>query len=131
MIGLAVGCGAASAVGGYWFARSIDGSISGSMASVAGVLFALAFVLSPKHGVISRLTQLARLRREFGQRLLITHLEGQHGTTDIRLLRERFRWTPRSERSIIRFGLVKRAAADSLILTERGRSTAKQFVAND
>ncbi|HEV2065269.1 MAG TPA: metal ABC transporter permease [Thermomicrobiales bacterium] len=131
MIALAVVSGAASAVGGYLWARSIDGSISGAMAAVAGGIFAFAFVLSPRHGVISRLAQLARLRREFGQRLLITHLEGQHGTAGLRALRDRFRWTPGSERAIVRAaianGLVKRAAGDTLVLTERGRSAAQEF----
>ena len=131
MIGLAVVCGAASATGGYWFARWIDGSISGSMAAAAGVLFAAAFLGSPRHGVIARLVRLARLRREFGQRLLITHLEGQHGTSALPALRERFQWTPRSESSIIRSaiadGLVERAASDRLVLTERGRGAVRQF----
>src|SRR5690606_38623001 len=65
MIGLAVGLGIASAVGGYWLARWIDGSIAGAMAVVAGVLFVVAFLFAPRHGLIARYARLFRLRRDF------------------------------------------------------------------
>lgn len=39
---------------GYYLAVAIDGSIAGAMVTVAGVLFALAFLFSPTHGVVFR-----------------------------------------------------------------------------
>lgn len=54
MLALAMGLGAASAVGGYWLAITIDGSIAGAMATVAGALFVLAFVFGPRHGLIAK-----------------------------------------------------------------------------
>ncbi len=130
MVALAVACGAAAAVGGYYLARLIDGSIAGAMASVAGGLFALAFLASPRHGVVARLVQLARLRRAFAQRLLVSHLEGQHGAADLPALRQRFRWSPRVERAVVHAavadGLVEPPANGHLVLTERGRVVARQ-----
>ncbi|UII30736.1 metal ABC transporter permease [Fulvivirga ulvae] len=38
--------------GGYYLAAWLDGSIAGAMASVAGLLFMLAFLFSPGNGVI-------------------------------------------------------------------------------
>ncbi len=40
------------AVFGYYMAVSIDGSIAGAMSTVAGILFGLAFLFSPKNGTI-------------------------------------------------------------------------------
>lgn len=37
---------------GYYLAASIDASIAGAMSTVAGGLFALAFLFSPSHGII-------------------------------------------------------------------------------
>jgi manganese/zinc/iron transport system permease protein len=54
MLGLAVGSGVLSTLLGYALARALDASIAGSMATVAGALFVLAFLLSPTHGLMSR-----------------------------------------------------------------------------
>lgn len=63
MLGLSVAVGISSAVLGYAFAVWLDVSISGSMATAAGVLFALTFLLSPKYGVVARALQQRRLAR--------------------------------------------------------------------
>lgn len=130
MIALAVACGSVAAVGGYYLARSIDGSIAGAMATVAGGLFVLAFLASPRHGVVARVVRLATLRRAFAQRLLVSHLEGQHGTAELPALRQRFRWSPRAERAVVHAavadGLIERPANGHLVLTERGRVVARQ-----
>ncbi|MEF2968499.1 metal ABC transporter permease [Paenibacillus sp. M1] len=46
--------GIASSAGGYYAAKWLDASIAGAMISVAGILFALAFVFSPLHGLLAR-----------------------------------------------------------------------------
>lgn len=45
--------GTVSAIGGYFVAAWIDGSIAGAMAVVAGAQFALALLFSPRHGVLT------------------------------------------------------------------------------
>ncbi|MCC6152634.1 MAG: metal ABC transporter permease [Candidatus Hydrogenedentes bacterium] len=45
--------GILSAIGGYWLAWLIDGSIAGAIAAVSGLLFLLAALFSPTHGVIA------------------------------------------------------------------------------
>ena len=52
MLWLAAAAGVISAVGGYYTAAWLDGSIAGAMAAVAGLLFALAFLFSPQEGVL-------------------------------------------------------------------------------
>ncbi|WFA85105.1 metal ABC transporter permease [Paenibacillus amylolyticus] len=63
MILYAVLIGAASSVGGYIMAYVLDASIAGCMVAVAGILFVLALLLSPKHGIVFRYA-----RRKFAAR---------------------------------------------------------------
>jgi manganese/zinc/iron transport system permease protein len=46
--------GCASAVGGYWMARMLDASIAGSMATAAGLAFALVLLVAPQRGLLSQ-----------------------------------------------------------------------------
>lgn len=54
MLIISASFGILSAVMGYYIAAWLDTSISGSMAFSTGIIFALSFLCSPKHGVISR-----------------------------------------------------------------------------
>ncbi|HSJ38252.1 MAG TPA: metal ABC transporter permease [Planococcus sp. (in: firmicutes)] len=54
MIALSAIVGALASIIGYGFAVWLDVSIAGSMAVSSGLLFTLAFFLSPKHGIISK-----------------------------------------------------------------------------
>lgn len=57
MLWLSAGVGILSAAGGYWVAVLINGSIAGSMTTVAGLLFVLAFLFSPSQGLLTRKRQ--------------------------------------------------------------------------
>jgi manganese/zinc/iron transport system permease protein len=48
MIALSALIGVASAIGGYWLAFTLDASIAGSMATMAGILFGAAFLFAPR-----------------------------------------------------------------------------------
>lgn len=61
MLALSVVAGVVSALAGYGLAVWLDVSISGAMATAAGILFTLAFLLSPRHGVLVRRWQQKRL----------------------------------------------------------------------
>jgi manganese/zinc/iron transport system permease protein len=54
MMGLSGVFGVVSAIAGYYLAVWLDTSISGSMAFATGVLFLASFLLSPKHGMVSK-----------------------------------------------------------------------------
>jgi manganese/zinc/iron transport system permease protein len=60
MLGLSMAIGALSAVLGYYAAYLLNASIAGAMSTVAGLLFLLAFVFSPSHGLLAR----RRVRRQ-------------------------------------------------------------------
>ena len=94
MLGLAVALGVASALGGYALARWLDVSIAGAMALVAGLLFMLSFLLSPRHGLLSRLVTQRRMRERLAGQLLLLHLRerGEHPVPVADLAR-RFSWS--------------------------------------
>ena len=54
MVAIAIASGVSSAVLGYLLARAVDGSIAGAIAVVIGLEFALAFLFSPTHGIVTR-----------------------------------------------------------------------------
>lgn len=73
MLWLGAGIGALSSVFGYWGAHWLDASAAGMMSVAAGLFFVLAFLFSPRHGVVTKhLVQrtLAKsiVREEAGQK---------------------------------------------------------------
>jgi manganese/zinc/iron transport system permease protein len=138
MCALAAAAGAAAALGGYWLAYALDASIAGSMAAVAGLLFAGAWALAPGRGLVSAARRRARQRVEFAQTMLAIHLanheRGAEAAVENRVehLGEHLRWSPdfagRVVRGAERRGLVV-SSDGTLLLTERGRAVAHDAVA--
>ncbi|RAK16593.1 manganese/zinc/iron transport system permease protein [Anoxybacillus vitaminiphilus] len=64
MLMLSALVGVLSAIAGYFIAMIFNVSISGSMAVAAGVIFAITFVLSPTHGLLSRWLARKRLQNK-------------------------------------------------------------------
>ncbi|GIO43430.1 metal ABC transporter permease [Paenibacillus apis] len=58
--------GILSSAGGYYLAKWLDASIAGAMISVAGILFVLAFIFSPLHGLAARYLKRRRLKTGTG-----------------------------------------------------------------
>lgn len=123
MLGLAVGTGIASALLGYGMARVLDVSIAGAMATVAGLLFVAALLLSPSHGLLARLLQLRRMGRRLSGQLLLLHLRKEGEVVPTSLLERRFGWSARRLQTVLsgllRTGLVEREGA-GLRLTSKG-----------
>ncbi|MBP1154347.1 MULTISPECIES: metal ABC transporter permease [unclassified Paenibacillus] len=64
MIFYSMGIGALSAVSGYYISVLLDASIAGCMITMAGILFVVALLFSPTHGVVWRKLRQKRLSRE-------------------------------------------------------------------
>ncbi|AWB45887.1 iron ABC transporter [Paenibacillus sp. CAA11] len=62
MLGYSVLIGIVSSAGGYYAAVWLDASIAGAMIVVAGILFVLALIFSPLHGLVSRLSRRRQLK---------------------------------------------------------------------
>ena len=66
MVVLSVGIGWVSALAGHAGAVAVDASIAGAMGLVAGVLFTLALLASPKYGLVARAVRRRSRRRALG-----------------------------------------------------------------
>ncbi|MCA9667014.1 MAG: metal ABC transporter permease [Myxococcales bacterium] len=94
MLVLSALCGAASAVGGYAVSAWLDCSVAGAMATVSGLMFVVALVLSPRYGLVAQAWARALLGRRMREQLVLLHLgsaSAQHGTAAAELA-QRFRW---------------------------------------
>ncbi len=135
MLAASAGIGVASAVTGYWLAHALDASIAGSMATAAGVLFALAFLCAPGRGVVAGVRRRARQRWEFPQTMLAIHLLNHEGKPEaaeenrVDHLDEHLRWDAAFAAEVVarseRRGFVVREDG-TLALTERGRALARR-----
>lgn len=117
MILFSLAAGAASAVIGYYTAVALDVSISGMMAVVGGVLFALAALFSPTHGIVARTLRRMRLREQFAVELLLLHLNHHRTASESpeHLARE-LNW-PRDWLARV----IRRATTDGYVQEDQGR----------
>lgn len=135
MIGLSALFGVLSALGGYWLAYAVDASISGSMATMAGIIFGTAFLLAPERGLVARLRRHSRQRLDFAQVMLAAHLLNHENTPQVdeesRVdhLSKHLRWDPDFAQQVVRRaeqrGLVERHNGH-MSLTAQGRVVAQQ-----
>jgi manganese/zinc/iron transport system permease protein len=133
MIVFSVLIGAVSALTGYWLAHWLDASISGSMAVMMGITFALALLFAPQRGLVARSLRQRRQRWEFAQTMLVVHLFNHSGLAEESAeynpvhLQDHMRWTPEFARQVLRQvehkGLVT-IDQDSLKLTSLGQQQA-------
>ena len=116
-----------------------DSSISASMVLMIFLLFLLAWVFSPRYGLISTALRRANSRRLFADQVVLAHIHNHQHTaqaaTELRVetLHIHFRWTRRKMLRVLArlraLGYV-RIVAGGAILTGRGEDQAHQFRAN-
>ena len=130
MLGLSVLFGVSSAISGYFVARQLDASIAGSMAMMAGAIFALGFLFSPRHGLVAKALHHRRLALGMAEQLLMLHIghgAGSNGSQgradtedgcDMETLIQRFNWRPKQLSKVVerleRQGWLAHTAASSV-----------------
>lgn len=132
MLALAVAAGGLAAGGGYGLARLWDASVAGCMALAAGALFAGAWLLAPRQGVLARRLEHARRVRQLAGDLLLTHLAAAgECPSSVPALAAHFRWRARRTRRLLNElaaqNLVTRGADNCLRLTAAGRRRVADF----
>lgn len=137
MLWLSAAIAAAGALAGYWLAVALDVSIAGSMAVVAGALFAVAFLAAPRRGLLAQARRRTRQRLDFSLRMLVVHLLHHEGTplaaVECRTadLHGHFRWSHAHTQRVVRAALTRalvEPADDRLALTGAGRDLAQGAV---
>ncbi len=129
--------GIASAISGYWLARSLDASIAGAMATMTGVIFGLVFLFSPERGLVAMAIRRLSQKWDFAQTMLTIHLFNHEHTPDaddecrVDHLWEHLRWQPDFSEQVVRYaerkGMVRRRQG-RLFLTESGRVLAEKAI---
>ena len=93
MLFLGVGFGVSASIVGYFFARWLDCSIAGAIASAAGAQFVGAIAFAPGHGLLARLVARKKLAARLRQQLVLLHLDPDGRQRDATELTDRFQWT--------------------------------------
>ncbi len=113
-----------------------DTSISASMVMMLFIFFALAWVLSPKYGLLAVSIRRMRQRRVFTDQVVLAHVYNHEGTEHAAnelaasTLYTHFRWRkPFTDVVLARLRALNLLAVqdDQISLTERGRSTVERF----
>jgi manganese/zinc/iron transport system permease protein len=151
MLGLSGLIGTASAYWGYELARGYlfgidlnplltggwDTSISASMVVMMLLLFVVAFLVSPKYGIVSGAIRRQRQRGRFEEQVLLGHIyhhTGAHNeATELTLatMPAHVQWKAerlrRVYRSLVAKALVRRDERGVVSLTERGVTRVEEF----
>ena len=131
---------ALSAVVGYWAAHFLDASIAGSIATMSGIVFALAYLLAPEKGLLALARRRSNQKWDFAQTMLAMHLLNHEGLPEayqesrVAHLREHMRWDEAFASRVLQRSLSQgwvTRQGNNLYLTEHGRQCAQQAFLRD
>lgn len=141
MIGLTVLFGATGSLGGYWVAHWLDASIAGSIASVLGMVFLMAFLFSPRKGLWTLLFNQKRQQTEIMLITFLLHLRNhQDDENERRLshLQEHINWSETQAKKVLKLALKNNFIAlqkNIISLTHKGleftESTIHYIISNE
>lgn len=135
MLVLAMVFGLLSALAGYWFAHWLDTSISGSMATVLGILFLLTYLIAPGKGLIAVLRKESQQRIEISLLTFMLHIKNHTDKNnpeerEIRhLTRGHFNWQKKQAAKTIDLAIKNNMIKinnNVIELTEKGRLFARE-----
>lgn len=133
-----------SAIGGYWIAHFANTSISGSIATLLGVIFLFVFLFAPENGLFSVISRQKRQKIEFAMLTFLIHIKNHSFSSNNPPEREishltegHFRWNKTLAKKILDFAEKNNLISieDGIInLTDRGESftnEALNFILNN
>ncbi|AKL94035.1 ABC-type Mn2+/Zn2+ transport systems, permease component [Clostridium aceticum] len=129
MIGIAIG------ILGYQLAGIFDVSIAGAMATIAGIIFMLIFLLGPRYGLIATIYRRQKQKGDFAELTLLMHIYDHETIPEeekechIDHIKEVLQWEPGFVNKLIK-GLIKKYMLTEeegiLLLTKHGRQKAEE-----
>jgi manganese/zinc/iron transport system permease protein len=133
MLALSVFIGIVGAIAGYWVARALDTNIGGAMVMMLGVLFGIAFLLSPQRGLMAIARRQRQQKWRFAETMLAIHLLNHEGTPEydhecrVDHLLFHMRWEPQFALEVVqraeRRQMIEQTNGN-LLLTANGRHLA-------
>jgi manganese/zinc/iron transport system permease protein len=133
MIFLSIGFGVFSAITGYWLAHGLDASISGSIASVLGLLFLLVFLFAPSTGMISVIYKEQRQKIEVLLLTFLLHLKNHSDVKErnVKHLGEHINWKKSQAKSVLELALKNNMItinSEIVSLTDKGEVFTKNAI---
>lgn len=124
-------------IGGY---TAWDASPGASMVMMMGILFTLAWISSPRYGLIANIIQRFLLRRRFAEQMILVHLGHHQDTQEAReenrvaTLHTHLGWSPGKVNGVLNRlkirRLIKVEDGDLIALTTRGKEAVDEFYAS-
>lgn len=139
MLFLSGGLGAVSAVLGYQAASFFDVSIAGSIATVIGLIFFLVFIFAPRQGMVTKMLDRRRKKKEFAKNILLLHLYHNHmdeensGELKLYAIKSQLNWKDKKLHFIIRTLIREQAVeqhGEKFMLTDNGLSACEVIEQN-
>ncbi|MDZ7705870.1 MAG: metal ABC transporter permease [Trueperaceae bacterium] len=133
------GVGVGSSLLGYPLALALDVSIGGMMACVAGLFLVVAFLVSPRYGLIAQEIRRHQQQRKNARRMLLVHLYSHENDREsleenaVTAMQTHLRWSPERAREVLMDSLEeqlveKHRPDDRLTLTSKGRILAQEVL---
>ncbi len=136
MFAISLGVAIGSAIVGTMVAIAADTTIAGTVCGVLGISFAISVMFAPRRGIIWRMLERKRQRRQFEMLLLVIHLQTHEGTpqhadeSHFPTLHMHLNWTPRQTTNVVhdsqREGYLH-LDQDHLSLTPAGHEFAREL----
>ncbi|CAA0157225.1 metal transport system permease component [Tenacibaculum maritimum] len=125
--------GVFSAILGYWLAHWLDASISGSMTTILGIVFLLAYLFAPKRGLVAVLYRNKQQRIEVSLLTFLLHLNNHKEKEErhINHLNEHINWQKVRSKSVVDLALRNNMIVikgDIISLTEKGKTFTEKAI---
>jgi manganese/zinc/iron transport system permease protein len=137
MIMLSAFFGVLAALSGYWLAHLLDVSISGSMATVLGMMFFISFIFAPDRGLVSVLIRQRYQKREYSLLTFLLHIknhseaQGNPEEIKVRHLTGHFNWQKNKASLILELGLKNsmiEVIDNTVFLTPKGEDFTREAI---
>ena len=106
MLILASGFGVFASISGYWLAHWLDASISGSMATMLGIVFFMTYLFAPSKGLITVLSKQYKQKKEFSMLTYLLHIKNHSHSNDLSELEPdhltlHFSWSKKQAKTVL------------------------------
>ena len=126
MLSLSVVFGVFSAIAGYWLAHWLNASIAGSMTTILGFVFLIAYLFAPKRGLFAVLYRSKQQQVEVSLLTFLLHLNNHQEESErhINHLNEHINWRRVKSQSVLDLALKNNMITiekNIIFLTEKGK----------
>lgn len=125
--------GVICSITGYWIAHFLDASISGTIATVLGLVFFITFIFAPKTGYFSQWRKVKQQKNEVSLLVLLLHLSNhkEESERNVHHLNEHIDWNTKTSKKVLNLALANNLVTvdqQILSLTKKGKKLSKTTI---